>query len=195
MVSMCFLKLFYEHELQGTKITQRNPESSLGVQDRGRSIQRMFLCSCSRGQILPLSANRKVSHSHEAYHCPLCFLFPGSVPGLLPPRPLRCDLAQVQSPFSLRTHCLYKFSLQCSAPLMRTFPSWWMRFFFNGSLEKGGRTFYVAAPPYVQLPPISSPCRYNHRIKSISLSRDASRHIRLIDSHVCKKIRLILLFG
>lgn len=83
------------------------------------------------GRILSLSANGKVSHLHEAYHCPLCFLFPGSDPG-----PLHCPSAEPLLPAqALFIAVLSPVPRPAPPPGSLLFLSCWMRFFFKGSLE------------------------------------------------------------
>lgn len=149
------------------------------------------------GRILSLSANGKVSHLHEAYHCPLCFLFLGSDPGPPPglPGPLHCPSAEPLLP----AQALFIAVLSPSAPPS---PAPWKFTFFvlldeillQRQFGKWGSPSDVAALRMHRgfRFPLLEWCK--HRIKSTSLSPDASQHIRSISGHFSKKIRHFVFF-
>ena len=149
MVSMCFLQMLYKQELRGTKITR---EFTLGYSIEKREHRARF-CAIAVGPdsvVVSKWKGRCHTYLHRAYHCLLCFLFPGSGPGPLPPGPSPLRPGPSSEPLLPDRHCLTGPASRSQPPGCSFFP--WMRVLFQGGLENEVAPFYVAAPPRAQWP-------------------------------------------
>lgn len=117
MISTCFLKIVYEHELQELK-TPKQTHSLLWGYRIVRSMYRKYFHTVEMGSdSVVVSEWKSVALAGST-------LLPSQPPvSRLCPRRLCWDLAQVHSPLSLCGHHVCMFSLRFSAPTMFAFLS------------------------------------------------------------------------
>lgn len=117
MISACFLKIVYEHELQELK-TPKQTHSLRGGYRIVRSMYRKYFRTVEMGSdSVVVSEWKTVALAGST-------LLPSQPPiSRFCPRCLCWDLAQVHSPLSLRGHYVCTFSLHFSAPMMFAFLS------------------------------------------------------------------------